>query len=52
MNATRLCTIEQIEQFLDASAQIDGSVDGGDLERCAHIGEALKRFGYHQRGRA
>lgn len=41
MNDTRLCTIEQIEQFLGASAQIDFSAHGGDLER----------FGYHQRGK-
>jgi len=35
MNETRLCTIEQIEQFLGASAQIDFSSHGGDLERYA-----------------
>lgn len=51
MNETRLCTIEQIEQFLSASAQIDFSAHGGDLERYAHISDVLKRFGYHQRGK-
>ena len=49
MNETRLCTIEQIEQFLGASAQIDFSAHGGDLERYAHIADVLKRFDYHQR---
>jgi len=51
MNETRLCTIEQIEQFLSASAQIDFSAHGGDLERYAHISDVLRRFGYHQRGK-
>ena len=51
MNETRLCTIEQIEQFLGASAQIDFSAHGGDLERYAHIGDVLKRFGFHQRNK-
>lgn len=51
MNETRLCTIEQIEQFLGGSAQIDFSAHGGDLERYAHIGDVLKRFGYHQRNK-
>lgn len=54
MNETRLCTIEQIEQieqFLSASAQIDFSAHGGDLERYAHIADVFKRFGYHQRGK-
>lgn len=51
MNETRLCTIEQIEQFLSASTQIDFTAHGGDLERYAHISDVLKRFGYHQRGK-
>ena len=36
MNETRLCTIEQVKQFLGASAEIDFSAHGGDLERYAH----------------
>ena len=51
MNETRLCTIEQIKQFLEASAEIDFSAHGGDLERYAHIGDVLRRFGYHQRNK-
>ncbi len=51
MNETRLCTIEQIEEFLSASAEVDFSAHGGDLERYAHISDVLKRFGYHQRNK-
>ena len=51
MNETRLCTIEQVKQFMEASAEIDFSAHGGDLERYAHISDVLKRFGYHQRSR-
>ena len=51
MNETRLCTIEQVKQFLSASAKIDFSAHGGDLERYAHISDVLKRFGYYQRSR-
>ena len=51
MNETRLCTIEQIEQFLSASAKVDFSAHGGDLERYAHIADVLRRFGYHQRNK-
>ncbi len=55
MNETRLCTIEQVKQFLGASAEIDFSAHGGDLERYAHISDVLKRFDYprcskHERG--
>ncbi|SBT04976.1 Integrase catalytic region (fragment) [Candidatus Accumulibacter aalborgensis] len=33
MNETRLCAIEQIEQFLSASASIEFSATGDDSER-------------------
>ncbi|MFY9329335.1 MAG: hypothetical protein WAO76_15165 [Georgfuchsia sp.] len=46
MNETRLCTIEQIEQFLSGSAQIEFSKSGDDTQRYAHISRVLKRFDY------
>lgn len=49
MNETRLCTLEQIEQFLKASAPIEFSATGGDGERYAHISCVLTRFDYPRR---
>ena len=49
MNETRLCTIEQIEQFLSASAQIEFSAHGDDVQRYEHISRVLKRFDYPRR---
>src|SRR4030065_1655153 len=49
MNETRLCTIEQIEQFLSASAQIEFSAHGNDAQRYEHISRVLKRFDYPRR---
>jgi len=49
MNETRLCTIEQIEQFLGASAQIEFSAHGNDAQRYEHISRVLKRFDYPRR---
>lgn len=46
MNETRLCTIEQIEQFLGASAQIEFTAHGDDAQRYEHISRVLKRFDY------
>lgn len=46
MNETRLDTIQQIEQFLSASATIEFSASGADSERYAHISRVLKRFDY------
>ena len=53
MNESKLCTIEQIEQFLNASALVEfsKSTDGDDVERYAHISRVLKRFDYHQRSK-
>jgi transposase InsO family protein len=48
MNEAKLCTIEQIEQFLTGSADITFSAHGVDTERYAHISRVLKRFSYHQ----
>jgi transposase InsO family protein len=51
MNETRLETIQQIEQFLSASAAIVFSASGDDSERYAHISRVLKRFDYPQRSK-
>ncbi len=48
MNESKLCTIEQIEQFLNASAEVTFTAHGGDVERYAHISRVLKRFDYHR----
>lgn len=42
MNESKLCTIEQIEQFLLASADVAFTAFGGDLERYAHIPYAVR----------
>ena len=49
MNESKLCTIEQIEHFLRASALIEFSKFGDDTERYAHISRVLKRFDYPRR---
>ena len=46
MDETRLDTIQQIEEFLSASAVIEFSASGDDNERYAHISRVLKRFDY------
>ncbi len=51
MNETKLCTIEQIEQFLIASADIVFAAHGNDVERYAHISRVLKRFDYRNRNK-
>ena len=51
MNETRLCTIEQIEQFLSASAQIEFTAHGNDAQRYEHISRVLKRFDYPGRNK-
>lgn len=53
MNEDRFCTIEQIEQFLSASATIEFSAAGigNDGERYGHISRVLKRFDYPRRGK-
>jgi hypothetical protein len=47
MDESKLRTIEQIEQFLTASAEVEFTAHGGDVERYAHISRVLKRFDYH-----
>ncbi|MEF8769370.1 integrase catalytic domain-containing protein [Candidatus Accumulibacter contiguus] len=51
MNETRLCTIEQIEQFLSATASIEFSATGDDRERYGHISRVLTRFDYPGRSK-
>ena len=52
MNESKLCTIEQIEQFLVANADVTFTAQAGcDLERYAHIGRVIKRFDYHHRNK-
>ncbi|MDD5296965.1 MAG: hypothetical protein PHU46_08635 [Rhodocyclaceae bacterium] len=51
MNETRLCTIEQIEQFLAGSGAVAFSGSGNDAERYGHISRVLARFDYPRRGK-
>lgn len=46
MNDARLCTVEQIEQFLSASGSIEFSATGDDSERYVHISRVFTRFDY------
>ena len=55
MDESQLRTIEQIEQFLAACAEVTFTAHGCDVERYAHISRVLKRFDYprcskHDRG--
>ena len=49
MNETRLCTIEQVEQFLSGCTRVEFSKSGDDSERYEHISRVLKRFDYPRR---
>jgi len=51
MNEERICTIEQVEQFLSASAPIEFSATGDDSERYGHISRVLNRFDYPRRSK-
>jgi transposase InsO family protein len=51
MDESRLCTIEQIEQFLSASTLVEFSKYGNDSERYAHISRVLGRFDYPRRNK-
>ena len=51
MDESQLRTIEQIEQFLGASAEVAFTAHGDDLERYAHISRVLKRFDYPRRSK-
>ncbi len=47
MNETQLCTIEQIEQFLIGSAQIEFTTSGDDNERYAPLNRIFRRRARH-----
>ena len=53
MNESRLRTIAQLKEFLNATPEVEFSVavGGDDTERYAHISRVLKRFDYPRRGR-
>ena len=51
MNETRLCTIEQVEQFLSGCTQIEFTKFDDDHERYEHISRVLKRFDYPRQGK-
>jgi transposase InsO family protein len=52
MNESRLTSIAQIEEFLTASACIEFTPSGDDVQRHAHISRVLKRFDYPRLERA
>ena len=51
MNETRLCTIEQIEQFLGGCTWIVLTKSGDDSEPYEHISRVPKRFDYPRQGK-
>ena len=51
MNETRLCSLEQLQAFVDATAQVQFLPCEGEDARYAHIEAVLKRFGYRRLGR-
>lgn len=51
MNETRVCSLEQLQAFLDGTAQVQFLPFEGDDTRYAHIEAALRRFGYRRLGR-
>src|SRR3989304_6035625 len=51
MNETRLGSLEQLQAFVQATAQVQFSPAEGEDARYAHIEAVLKRFGYRRLGR-
>ena len=51
MNETRLCSLEQLQTFLDATAEVRFLPSEGEDARYAHLEAVLKRFGYRRLGR-
>ena len=51
MNETRLCSLEQLQAFVGATAQVRFSACEGEDARYAHMQAVLKRFGYRRLGR-
>ena len=52
MNETRLTTIAQIQEFLNACSVVAFTPSGDDVERYAHISRVLKRLDYPRLGKA
>lgn len=48
MNETKLCMIEQIEQFLSGCTWIEFTKSGDDNERHEHISRVLRQFDYRK----
>jgi hypothetical protein len=53
MDETKLRTIAQLQDFLDATPEVSftGATGGGDTQRYEHISRVLKRFDYPQRSK-
>jgi hypothetical protein len=53
MDETKLRTIAQLQEFLDATPEVSftGTVGDGDSQRYEHINRVLKRFEYRQCGK-
>ena len=52
MNETRLCTLGQIQAFLEGTGEVGFQPIGGDEGRYGHIQAVLKRFAYPELKRA
>ena len=46
MNETRLCTLGQIQAFLEGTGEVGFQPMGGDEGRYGHLQAVLKRFAY------
>ncbi len=53
MDETKLRTIAQLQEFLDATPEvsIEGATGDADAQRYAHISRVLRRFDYPQRNK-
>jgi hypothetical protein len=51
MNETRLCSLEQLQAFVDATAEVRFLPCEGEDARYAHIEAVLKHLGYRRLGR-
>lgn len=51
MNETRLCSLVQLQDFLNATAAVQFLPAEGEDVRYAHLASVLKRFGYERLGR-
>ncbi len=53
MDETKLRTIAQLQEFLDATQEVSftGTAGDGDAQRYAHISRVLRRFDYPQRNK-